>query len=831
MSIKSSYSIKIIVIIYILSFYNTFAQDTSIENQNDFLRSKVTYFAIDSSIINLQNNRVFLYHAAQVNYEDIELTAEYIELNWSENTVFAIGLADSTGNIVGSPVFKEGGKTYYCESILYNFNTKKGKIKGMKTQDGDGYIHGSQLMKETDNSMYVEQSKYTTCSSDEPHFYIGAKKLKVIPGKKIITGPANLVIADIPTPLFIPFGFFPLQDKQSSGFIMPTYGYSINRGYNLRNGGWYFSVNEHMDLALRGDIYTLGSWKLKAQSTYKKRYAYSGSFSLSYAKNILGEEGLSNYEDRRDFFIKWNHKQDSKAHPYRRISANVNAGSSTFNQFNTYQNNEYLKNTLNSNISYSYSWPGKPFNLSANLRHSQNTLNKTVSLSLPDLAFSMNRMNPFERKKSSGKQKWYEKISLNYTANAKNQIESADSLLFKPETLDKMKYGLQHNIPITSSYKIFKYINISPSANYNEKWYFNRIEQNWNLNEDSLILQTDTIAGFRAVRYFRTSINMNTKIYGLYQFKSKKVKAIRHVISPNLSFSYRPDFKEERWGYYDWSLAEQSGDVNDVYSYYEQGIYGTAPSGKSGNISLSIDNNLELKMLNLNDSVSEYKKISLFKNLNFRGNYNLAADSFNLSNLTFNGRTILTPKMNIKFNGTINPYQIDANGLRIHKYAWNEKLALGRLTNFSFSIDWSMNSSDKSNSIERPQNTTDQQWEMIHNHQNDYVDFNIPWDININYKYTYNKPALQRTIIQTLNIKGNARLTEKWKIGFHSGYDFDSKRLSYTSFDLYRDLHCWEMRFNWIPFGFHQSYNLSINVKSTVLQDLKLNKRRSFYDF
>ena len=831
MSIKSTYSTIIIVITYLIGAYNVSAQDASIEKKTEFLASEVIYFATDSSIINLQDKKVLLYHEAQVNYEDIELSAEYIVLNWSDNTVYAIGLPDSTGNMVGNPVFKEGGKTYYCESILYNFNTKKGKIKGMKTQDGDGYIHGTQLMKQADNSMYVEQSKYTTCSSDEPHFYIGAKKLKVIPGNKIITGPANLVIADIPTPLFIPFGFFPMQDKQSSGFIMPTYGYSVNRGYNFRNGGWYFSVNEHMDLALRGDIYTLGSWKLKAQSAYKKRYAYSGSFSLSYAKNILGEEGLSNFEDKRDFFIKWDHKQDSKAHPYRRFSANVNAGSSTFNQFNTYQNKDYLKNTLNSNISYSYSWPGKPFNFSANLRHSQNTLNKTVSLSLPDLAFSMNRINPFERKKSSGKQKWYEKISLNYTANAKNQIESSDSLLFKPETLNKMKYGLQHNIPISSSYKIFKYINISPSANYNEKWYFNRIEQNWDFNEDSLILQTDTIGGMRAVRNFRTSINMNTKIYGLYQFKSKKIKAIRHVISPNLSFSYRPDFREDKWGYYDWSLAEQSGDINDVYSYYEQGIYGTAPTGKSGNISLSIDNNLELKILNSNDSISEYKKIALFKNLNFRGNYNLAADSFNLSNITFTGRTVLMPKMNIKFNGSINPYQIDANGARIHKYAWGEKLTLGRLTNFSFSIDWSMNSSDKSKPIERPQNTSDEQWDMIQNRPNDYVDFNIPWDINVNYKYTYNKPALERTINQTLNLKGNVRLTEKWKIGFHSGYDFDSKKISYSSLDLYRDLHCWEMRFNWIPFGFHQSYNLSINVKSAVLQDLKLNKRKSFYDF
>jgi lipopolysaccharide assembly outer membrane protein LptD (OstA) len=779
-------------------------------------------------MVDLQGQKVLLYHQAQVNYEDIELQAEHIILNWKDNTVYAIGLPDSTGKIVGKPIFKEGGKIYHCESILYNFNSKKGKIKGMKTQDGEGYIHGDQLKKSADNSMFVEQSKYTTCSAEEPHFYISAKKLKIIPDNKIVSGPANLVIADIPTPLFIPFGFFPIQDKQSSGLIMPSYGYSANRGYYLRNGGWYFSINEHMDLALRGDIYTLGSWKLKAQSAYKKRYAYHGNFSLSYSKNLLGEKGLSNFQDKRDFFINWTHKQDAKAHPNRRFSAKVNAGSSSFNKMNSHQSNDYLKNTLSSNVSYSYSWPGKPFNFSANLRHNQNTLNNSVSLSLPDLAFSMNRINPFERKQASGKQKWYEKISMTYTAQAKNQIETIDSLLFRRETIDQMKYGIQHKIPISSSFKLFKYINVSPSANYTERWYFNRIEKSW--NEELLYVEKDTIGGMRAVRDFNTSFRLNTKIYGLYPFKSEKIKAIRHVISPSLSFTYRPDFSEEKWGYYDWTTIDTLGN-EQMYSYYNEGIYRTAPSGKSGNISLSIDNNVELKVRNLNDSIAEYKKIALFKSLNFRGNYNLAADSFKLSNLTFTGRTELLPKMSIKFNGSINPYQMDENGYRVHEYAWNDKFSLGRLTNFSFSVNWSLKNSDRSEPVKRPQNASEEQWDMIQDRPDDYVDFNVPWDIGLDYKYSYSKPALKKTVRQTFNIRGNLRLTEKWKIGFHSGYDFDAKDISYTSLDFYRDLHCWELRFNWIPFGFHQSYNLSINVKSAILQDLKLNKRKSFYDF
>lgn len=831
MSLKLLYTLLFNLIIWystsILSFSQQLNQDSTATESN-FLSAKVHYIATDSSIINLQNQTVLLYHEAQVNYENIELQAEHIVLNWKNNTVYAQGLPDSTGKIIGLPIFKEGDKTYYCENILYNFKTKKGKIKGMKTQDGEGYIHGDHLKKNPDNSMFVESSKYTTCSSDEPHFYIGAKKLKIIPEKKIVSGPANLVIADIPTPLFVPFGFFPIQNKQSSGFIMPTYGYSPNRGYNFRNGGWYFAINEHVDLALRGDIYTLGSWMLKSQSNYKKRYAYNGNFSISYAKNISGEKGFSNYEDQRDFFINWTHRQDKKAHPNRSFSANVKAGSSTFNQFNSIQNNDYLKNTLNSTVSYNYSWLGKPYNLSANLRHSQNTLKKTVSLSLPDLAFTVNRINPFERKQVVGKQKWYEKIGMNYTLNAKNQIETTDSLLLRPETLNDMKYGIQHKIPISSSFKVFKYLNLSPSVNYTERWYYNRVEKSW--NEDSLFVEQDTIRGMRSVRDFVSSVNMNTRIYGMYQFNSKKLKAIRHVFSPSLTFSYRPDFSENKWGYYDWVTIDTLGNEQQ-YSYYQDNIYRTAPSGKYGNISLNLDNNIQLKVRTLNDTIVEYKKIALFKNLNFNSNYNLQLDSFNLSAFTFKGRTEILPKMNINFRGSIDPYKLNSEGVRINEYTWKNDFSLGRLTYFNIALNWSLKSSENQRTNERQENYNEQEWDMIQNFPGQYVDFNIPWNITIDYKYTYNKPSLTKSIIQTLDINGNVKLTDKWKIGFRSGYDFDAKEMSYTSLDFYRDLHCWEMRFEWVPFGFRQSFNLSINVKSAILQDLKLNKRKNFFDF
>jgi len=802
-------------------------QDTTLA-QTSFLPSEVHYFAEDSSIIDLKGRKVRLYHQAKVNYEDIELQAEHIILNWNDNTVYAVGKIDSTGKTFGEPIFKENGKTYHCESILYNFKSKKGKIKGMRTQDGEGYIHGSLLKKQADNSMFIEESKYTTCSAHEPHFYIRAKKLKIIPKNKIVTGPANLVIADIPTPLFVPFGFFPMENEKSSGFLMPSYGNSTNRGYYLRNGGWYFTINDHMDLALRGDVYTRGSWKLKSQSVYKKRYAYKGNVSISYSKNLLGERGLSDYQDQRDFFINWTHTQDPKAHPNRRFSAKVNAGSSSFNQMNAYRSNDYLKNTLSSNVSYNYSWLDKPFNVSANLRHSQNTLNNSVSLSLPDLSFNMNRIHPFERKQGYGNQKWFEKISMSYNVQAKNQIETIDSLLFTSETLKKMNYGIQHRIPISSSFKVLNHFNLNPGANYTERWYFNRVEKSW--DQELNTLDKDTVGGMYAVRDFSTSIRLNTKIYGLYPIESRKIETIRHVITPSISFNYRPDFSEEQWGYYDRTVVDSTGN-EQLYSYYSENIYNSAPMGKSGNISLSIDNNLEMKVKTKNDSITEYKKIALFKSLNFRGNYNLAVDSFKFSNISFSGRSELIPKMNIKFGGSLNPYQIDENGNQVHQYAWHNKLSLGRLTDFNFSVNWSFKSVHQGTTARTTENIPQEQWDMIQDYADDYVNFNIPWDISMDYKYSYRKPGLKKSIRQTFNVKGNVRLTEKWKVGFHSGYDFDSKEISYTSLDFYRDLHCWELRFNWIPFGYHQSYNLSINVKSSILQDLKLNKRMSFLDF
>ncbi len=805
---------------------NLYSQNSNKRDNSIFYDSTLEYSALDSTIIKYDEFKISLYNKAFISYQEIELFANYIEINWETNMIYARPKTDSLNNIIEKIIFKENNNLYECEDLAYNYNTKKGKIKNMITHDGESYIHGN-ILKKNEDYFFIDDSKYTTCSHPDPHFYIKAKKIKVIPNEKIISGPANLVISDIPTPLLIPFGFFPIQNKKTSGFILPSYGNSINLGYFLRQGGWYFSVNDFFDLTLLGDIYTMGSWQLNSHMNYKKKYNYNGNFSLRYSKNIVGEKNLNNYINQTDFFLNWTHNQDNKSHPNRTFRASINAGSSSYNQLNSYQTNQYLQNTLNSNISYLYSSPNYPLNISANFRHSQNTLNNSVNLNLPDLNLNTNRITPFKRKNKIGKEKWYEKIYLNYSSNLRNQISTIDSLLFKKETIKKFNYGIIHRIPIKSTFKLFKNININPSINYSERWYNQRIEKNW--DELNQLLITDTLNGFRAVRDFNTSLNINTKLFGLYKFNSKRFIALRHIFTPNISLTYRPDFSNKRWKYYD-NVQINSDGNNRQYSYFEQNIFSSAPSGEYKNINIGFDNNLELKIRKSN---GEIKKIGILRNLNFNTNYNLAADSFKISNINFSGRTELFPKMMIKFNGTINPYKIDKNGNIINEYIFLDKISIGRLTFFNFAINWDLNNSKKTEVLKNEINNQNDlnQIDWIFENFNNYIDFNIPWNLSLDYKYSILKPAFEKNIIQTFNFNGNFKLTKKWNIGFNSGYDFNNNYLSYTSIDVYRDLHCWEMRFNWIPFGFHQSYNLTINVKSQVLQDLKLNKRRNFYDF
>ena len=776
---------------------------------NDPILDKIISFAEDSIDYDLQNNKVILYHNAKINYQNIELQAAYIEIDSKNNTVFAKSLKDSLGNNYGYPNFTENNNSFSSKEITYNFKTKKGIIKEVVTKEGESFIHGKKVKKEESDVLFTYNGKYTTCNLDHPHFAIKAKKIKTIPNKKIITGPAVLEFGGVPTPIALPFGFFPNQKKQSSGIIFPTYGESRNLGFFLRNGGYYFAINDKMDFSLKGDIYTKGSWALRANSNYKKRYKYNGYLNLSYSSIKSGSKLIQTQTDKRDFLIKWKHNQDPKASKNSRFSADVNAGSSTFHQNNSYNDNDYLSNTFQSSASYSKTFSNSNFSL--NLRHSQSTLNNTVNLTLPEVTYSVNRIYPFKFLNKSQTKKWYDKISFNYNMNAKNQVSSVDSLLFTTNTLENLKNGVLHKIPLSTSFKTLKYVTVSPGFNYEEKWYFNKLERSFFQNQ----ILTDTISGFDRVYSYNARVNINTKLYGLFNFKKGKIKAIRHVISPNLSFNYNPDFSNAKYGYYQELVSDTLGNTT-TYSAYQNGIYGNASSKEQGNISLAISNILEMKVKTKNDSINSSKKVSLFDNINIRSSYNIFADSLNLSLININGRTQLFKKINFRFNSSFDPYTLDENNNRINKLYISQNKFPARFLNSSASLGFSFSGGKNEESF---------------NNWQDYIDFDIPWNLSVDYNFNYNKFSIANAFNQSLNFNGNINLTPKWKLGFNSGYDFINKDLTYTSLDIYRDLHCWEMRFKWIPFGNHQSYNFTIRVKASVLQDLKWEKKKDWYDY
>jgi hypothetical protein len=776
----------------------------------DPILDKIISYAEDSIDYDLVNNKVILYHNAKINYEEIELKAAYIEIDSKKNTVFAKSLKDSVGVSYGFPVFTENNNSFSSKEITYNFKTKKGLIKQVVTQEGESYIHGEKVKKDESDVLYTYNGKYTTCDLEHPHFSIRAKKIKTIPNKKIITGPAVLEFAGVPTPIALPFGFFPNQKKQSSGIIFPTYGESRSLGFFLLNGGYYFAVSDRMDFSLTGGIYSKGSWNVKANSNYKKRYKYNGNLNLSYASNKSGSKLIQTQSDKRDFFIKWRHNQDVKASKSSRFSANVNAGSSSFHQNNSYNDNDYLSNTYQSSASYSKNFSNSQ--LSVNLRHNQNTLNNSVTLNLPELNYSINRIYPLKFLNNSQEKKWYDKVSFNYSANARNQISTVDSLLFTKSSLSKLQNGVLHSIPVSTSFKALKYITISPRFNYTERWYFNKLERSFYQNE----LITDTVSGFNRVYNYNTSVSINTKFYGLINFNKSKIKAIRHVVSPSLSYNYSPDFSNSKYGYYEDVISDTLGNTTN-YSIYQNGIYGSASSSEQGNISLSISNQLEMKVKTKNDSINPTKKVKILESFDIRSSYNIFADSLNLSMINISGRTKLFEKINIRFNSTYDPYTLDENGNRINKLYINEGLLPARFINSTATLGFSFNGG--------------KQKEEVYDNWLEYVDFDVPWKLSVNYTLNYNKFDLINALNQSLNFSGDVNLTPKWKIGFKSGYDFINKDLTYTSLDFYRDLHCWEMRFKWIPFGNHQSYNFSIRVKASVLQDLKWEKKKDWYDY
>ncbi len=792
------------------------------------------YYNSDDSLLNdMKNRKAFLYGNAVVKYEDMTINAAFIEVDLDKKEVYAYGRTDGD-SIVGKPEFNQGDETFVADTIRYNFNSKKGIIKNVTTEYDGAYLIGGRTKLHENKHIHMTHGKFTTCDLAEPHYYFNLTKAIVIPDDKIISGPANLVIEDIPTPLGIPFGFFPNKKGGTSGILIPEFGNEENRGFFLRNGGYYWAINDYVDLSLLGDIYSKGSWGAGMIMNYKLRYKFNGSLSFKYNRNLFGYRGLSNFSTSNQYALRWKFTQDSKANPNSTFSADVNMSSTDYDKYNSYNVDNYMTSTKQSSVSYSYVFPNSPFSMSVALKHSQNSNTGVVDLTLPELAFSMSRIYPFKRKKAVGKSRFYEKISIAYTMNATNKVKTTDSTFFNI-TYDDITNGVIHRIPINASFKLFKYTTLTPTFNYNERWYFKRFTKEWNGTEN--LATTDYSSTFARVWDYNASLTWSTTIYGMFNFRKGKVKALRHVFTPSVSFSYVPDYGKEKYKYYGSynrvmfnNTTGQYDTVVNTYSMFEGLPYGTPGKGGSGSVNINLGNNLEMKLRNLKDTTKDNTKIKLLESFNISTNYNIFADSLRWAPISITGRTRIKV-VDISFNTSLDPYAIAPNEYgtyqRINKALVKDNGHLLRMTIGYITAGFSLNSKARDKKIEEEQQSM---YDIIYGYPNSYVDFNVPWNFRVSYTFRYTKPYNEAKITQTLNFSGELNITKKWKVSVATGYDFEAKKMSPTTIDIYRDLHCWEMSLHVVPFGQHKSYAFQINVKASMLQDLKLNKRRSWFD-
>tara|TARA_Y100001933_G_scaffold44197_1_gene41655 strand:+ start:874 stop:3432 length:2559 start_codon:yes stop_codon:yes gene_type:complete len=847
--------------------------DTASSNEMDStiqkseIETTINYSAKDSIFYDLKSQKIKLYGNSKIDYGEINLEAYEILVDWNDKTLDANYLTDSTGKKIGKPIFSEGNQSYETDKITYNFDSRKAKIKGIVTQLDDAYMQGEDVKKNEEDELFISHAMYTTCNLEEPHFHISSGKIKVIPGKKVVSGPFHLKFGDVPTPLGFIFGMFPQPKKKVSGLIMPNYGEEKRRGFYLRDGGYYFAVNDHIDLRLTGDVYSKGSYGMTLGSSYKKRYSYSGNLRFNYNKSKLGD--FENPSTSNDFSFSWSHTPDAKGKSSR-FSSSVNFQTNSYNQNKNlvYSDfNESINAQFNSNISYTKTFKGSPFNLSANLRHSQNVQTKKVNLTLPDISYNMSRIYPFKNLGKLGKTA-LGKISISHRFNGKIELTNgsvgnslsglnilnssnnfSEQIDFNMDNLnsiiDRSKIGGKHTIPISTSFNLLKYFTVSPSVNYNEIWYFKKLSYNYNELEDGI--EIDTTNSFQRAWSYSSAFALSTRIYGTVFFKKGKIKAIRHVISPEISMSFSPDFTKPKFGYYENVQINREGDTK-LLSKYENFLFGSPRIGSSASMNFYIGNNLEMKVVDKNDTISGTRKIKIFDNLSFSSSYNFLADSFRLAPIRFSTRTSFFKRLiNLSVSGNIDPYTFKLDSIsenssgiknvyqrRVDELAYKNNQGIGSLAYINMSLGFRFSAKDFRSEDEEEKDSsfgTREEIDYINSNIAEYIDFNVPWSINASYNLNRRKLGFRDpTITQTLTFSGDVSISEKTKISFRSGYDFKFKMLTQTSINATRDLHCWRINFSWVPFGRFQSYNLSINAVSALLQDLKLEKRSRFFD-
>ncbi len=827
-----------------------------VKEEKPVIDAPIDYAAVDSMIVSLDGQKVYLYNQAKVTYQNIELEAYYIELDLETKEIYAEGVLDSVGEMTQKPLFRQGSEEYESETMRYNFETEKAFITKVVSAQGEGFIHSDRTKKIGEDVFITKDAKYTTCDADHPHFYLHLTKAKVISNKKIITGPAYMVLEDFPIYFpILPFGFFPNSPTYSSGILLPKYGEEQNRGFFLRDGGYYWAASEYFDLTVQGDIYSHGSWGTRIKTNYKKRYKFGGNFGFEYAKNKYGEKGLDNYREGMQYKILWSHSQDSKANPNQTFSASVNVSSSGYDKQNAYNMNDYLTTTKSSSISYSRKFENTPFNLSMNLRHSQNTRDSTMSLSLPEMTFNMAKVYPFRKKNRVGQVKFYEKFGINYTGNFRNSISAKEDEILSSSFATDWKNGIRHNLPISFPSFSLGTINFSPGISYNEKWYFKKYNYNYveggeftgNPSNISDNVQIDTITGLNRVYDYAYSISASTNIYGFYTPRNpnSKIQKIRHKMSPSITFSYRPDFGKEHYGYWQEVQVDEEGNTQ----YYDTnlgGIYGGSPGrGESGSINFSLNNSLEMKKLDVRDSTKtdeeqKYKKVKIIDNLSISSSYDLIRDSLNLAPFSIRARTTVAG-VSINMGTTLDPYMLDENYRKVHKYAWNERSGLGKLgrvTRANLSFGMNFNSKNKKGNEndggDNQEETAGPSEEALPPIFDEYVDFSIPWDFSFDYSLNYTGATSASRpngrVTQSLGLRGNISITDKWQMSAMTNFDIQEGEFALTSFRLNRDLHCWNMSFNFVPFGYRKSYSFTISASSSMLQDLKIQKQQSHYD-
>lgn len=804
------------------------ARDTTVTDSIPVKKSKeslqdiISHTASDTILINLKKNTTTLLNEAKLTYQDVVLEAGKIVIDYKKNTITAFGVKDSTG-YAQVPYFKQGAEESTQDSILVNYDTEKALIWGLHSEQDNGIFMDSGISKKVnDSTVYVRDIVITTSDKKNPDYFIGINKAKIIPGKKIVAGASQLYIADVPTPVWVPFAYFPLSKTRSSGLLLPTYGENNEQGYFFQNGGYYFALSDYFDLALTGDIYTNGSWGFSARSNYALRYKFSGNFAFNYENTVFSIKGLSDYSKTTNYNIRWSHSQDAKANPNARLSASVNLGSSKYyrQSYNEYNSGAHQNNQLSSSISYSKKFYGTPFNMSLSATHSQSVEKETIALTLPTLQVSMDRIYPFAPKNGASKNPLH-KLGFNYSGSAVYRINTTDAYFLKKEMFNDAQLDVKHSTGLSTNMKLFTYFTLNPSVNYTENWFFEYYNKKY--NEEIQEIETDTLQGFKSLRKYTAGMSLSTNIYGTFKFKKGRLRAIRHTIRPSVSYSYNPDLS-----FYNKEVINTDTGEITYYSPFQSGLHGEG----SQSVNLSVNNTFEAKVMP-KDSLADAKpkKINLLNNLNFSTSYNIKADSLRLAPVRMStGVNLFNNQMNVNLNASLDPYALSASGQRIDKMNISNGGSLFRLTGANMTMSYSLSDKTfkkKEEATKDDKNSPPDKGVKEETKVSELYRSKIPWNLRINYTLRYSNSKRENTISNnSLMFSGDVELSPKWQVGFSSSYDFKGKGMGNTSLNFQRDLDSWIMRFRWVPFGTYQTYYFFIGVKSSVLSDLKYDKRR-----